>query len=57
MKADFRLKFICTDVFEIDKKKFGAFVAKLRKEKGFTHKELAGRLFISDKAASKWGTS
>ncbi|WP_244324845.1 helix-turn-helix domain-containing protein [Sporofaciens musculi] len=57
MKADFRLKFICTDVFEIDKKKFGAFVAKLRKEKGFTHKELAGRLFISDKAASKWGIS
>ena len=43
-------------MFEIDKKKFGAFVAKLRKEKGYTQKELAERLFISDKAVSKWET-
>lgn len=44
------------NVFEIDKQKFGAFVAELRKEKGYTQKELAKRLFISDKAISKWET-
>lgn len=44
-------------MFEIDKQKFGAFVAELRKEKGFTQKELAQRLFISDKAVSKWETA
>ena len=43
-------------MFEINKEKFGAFVAELRKEKGFTQKELAQRLFISDKAISKWET-
>ena len=42
---------------EIDKQKFGAFVAELRKEKGYTQKELAERLFISDKAVSKWETA
>lgn len=41
-------------MFEIDKQKFGAFVAQLRKEKGLTQKEMAGMLFISDKAISKW---
>ena len=44
-------------MYEIDKKKFGAFVARLRKEKGYTQKELAQRLFISDKAVSKWETA
>lgn len=43
-------------MFEIDKQKFGAFVAELRKEKGYTQKELSTRLFISDKAVSKWET-
>ena len=43
-------------MFEIDKQKFGAFIASLRKEKGFTQKELAQQLFISDKAVSKWET-
>lgn len=43
-------------MYELDKKKFGAFVAMLRKEKGFTQKELAERLFLSDKAISKWET-
>lgn len=38
----------------IDKEKFGAFIAMLRKEKGLTQKELAGQLAISDKAVSKW---
>ncbi len=43
-------------MFEIDKKKFGAFVSELRREKGYTQKELAEKLFISDKAISKWET-
>ena len=43
-------------MYEIDKKKFGAFVAHLRKEKGFTQKELAEKLYLSDKAVSKWET-
>lgn len=43
-------------MYMIDKQKFGMFVAQLRKEKGFTQKELAQRLFISDKAVSKWET-
>lgn len=41
-------------MFEIDKEQFGAFVATRRKEKQFTQKELAQRLFVSDKAVSKW---
>ena len=44
-------------MFEIDKRKFGAFVCELRKEKGYTQKELAEKLFISDKAISKWETA
>ena len=43
-------------MFEIDKQKFGVFVAMLRKEKGLTQKELAKLLYISDKAVSKWET-
>ena len=43
-------------MFELDKKRFGAFVAQLRREKGWTQKELAQRLFVSDKAVSKWET-
>lgn len=43
-------------MFEIDKQKFGVFIASLRKERGLTQKELAQRLFISDKAVSKWET-
>lgn len=41
----------------IDKQKFGTFIAMLRKEKGITQKELAEQLFISDKAVSKWETA
>ena len=41
-------------MFEIDKEKFGAFVAQLRKEKSMMQKEIAEALHISDKAVSKW---
>lgn len=34
----------------------GAFIATLRKEKGWTQKEMASRLGVSDKAVSKWET-
>lgn len=43
-------------MYDMDKEKFGAFVAQLRKEQGLTQKELADRLFISNKAVSKWET-
>lgn len=39
---------------QLDNEKFGAFVADMRKKKGWTQKELADRLFVSDKAVSKW---
>ena len=40
--------------YEIDNEKFGAFLVRLRKEKGMTQKELAEKLYVSDKAVSKW---
>lgn len=43
-------------MYEIDKTKFGTFVSEHRKEKGFTQKQLAEHLYISDKAVSKWET-
>ena len=43
-------------MYELDKKKFGSFVASLRRGKGLTQKELAQRLYLSDKAVSKWET-
>ncbi len=43
-------------MYELDKSKFGPFIAMLRKEKGLTQKELAEKLYISDKAVSKWET-
>ena len=42
------------DMYEIDNLKFGGFLLQLRKEKGMTQKDLAGKLFVSDKAVSKW---
>ena len=41
-------------MYEIDNQKFGAFLLQLRKEHGMTQKDLAERLFVSDKAVSKW---
>lgn len=43
-------------MYDIDKNKLGAFIAQLRKEKGYTQKDLADKLFISNKAVSKWET-
>lgn len=40
--------------YTIDNEKFGVFLARLRKEKGMTQKELAEKLYVSDKAVSKW---
>lgn len=41
-------------MYEIDKEKFGAFVAQLRKQQKMTQKELAQKVYVSDKAVSKW---
>lgn len=38
----------------MDAKKFGSFLATLRKERGLTQAELAGKLQITDKAVSRW---
>lgn len=40
--------------FELDKAQFGAFLTERRKAKGYTQKDLAQRLYVSDKAVSKW---
>ena len=41
-------------MFEMDKEQFGKFILELRKEKGLTQKELADKLYVSDKTVSKW---
>lgn len=41
-------------MYELDKEKFGTFLVQLRKEQGLTQKELAEKLYVSDKAVSKW---
>ena len=42
---------------QVNNERFGKFILGLRKEKGLTQKELAERLYISDKAVSKWERS
>ncbi len=37
-----------------DKKKFGEYIIKRRKELGLTQKELANKLFVTESAVSKW---
>ena len=38
----------------MDENNIGRFIAECRKERGMTQKELADRLYITDKAVSKW---
>ena len=38
----------------MDSKKFGEFIATIRKEKGWTQAELAKKLSVTDKAVSRW---
>lgn len=40
----------------MDTKKIGTFLATIRKEKGFTQKELANKIGVSNKAVSRWET-
>ena len=40
----------------MDKNTTGRFIAELRKQKGFTQKELAENLMVTDKAISRWQT-
>lgn len=41
-------------MYELNKQAFGAFLAQIRREKGYTQKDLAEKLYVSDKAVSKW---
>ena len=41
-------------MYQIDYQKFGQFLSEMRKEKSMTQKELADKLFVSDKTVSKW---
>jgi len=41
-------------MYQISNKKFGLFVTELRKEKNLTQKDLAEKLYVSDKTVSKW---
>ena len=36
------------------KEQLGAFIAKNRRDRGLTQRDLAERLHITDKAVSKW---
>lgn len=38
----------------MDARRTGSFIAELRKEQGLTQKQLAEKLFVSDKAVSRW---
>ena len=40
----------------MDNKKTGIFIAERRKELGYSQKDLAEKLNITDKAVSKWET-
>ncbi|MBD5094025.1 MAG: helix-turn-helix transcriptional regulator [Subdoligranulum sp.] len=41
----------------MDAQSLGTRISALRKEKGWTQKELAARLHVTDKAVSKWETA
>ena len=38
----------------MDAKKFGAFVADIRKENNMTQADLAEKIHVTDKAVSRW---
>lgn len=38
----------------METKKFGQFIAGIRKEKKMTQAELAGKIHVTDKAISRW---
>ena len=38
----------------MDNNKIGKFISRKRKQKGLTQQELGNKLFVSDKAVSKW---
>jgi transcriptional regulator with XRE-family HTH domain len=38
----------------MDSKKFGEFIATIRKEKRWTQAELAEKISVTDKAVSRW---
>ena len=40
-------------MYQINNEKFGKFLSEMRKEKSMTQKELADKLFVSDKTVSK----
>lgn len=39
---------------KMNAEQFGLFIAQMRKEQGLTQKQLAEKVFVSDKAVSKW---
>ena len=39
---------------QISNEKFGLFVTELSKKKNLTQKDLAEKLYVSDKTVSKW---
>ena len=41
-------------MYQINNEKFGQFLTEMRKEKQMTQKDLAEKLFVSDKTISKW---
>lgn len=41
-------------MYQINNEQFGKFVSKVRKEKNYTQKQMAEKLFVSDKTVSKW---
>ena len=43
-----------SEVFLMDNQKFGQFIQQRRKEKGWTQQQLAEKLYVTDKAVSKW---
>lgn len=43
-----------SETTEVNRTAFGQFLNQMRREKGWTQRDLAERLYVSDKAVSKW---